>query len=90
MDLELEADQVTDVTLLAAAAVACMAAIGNGDATAVDGILRSVVVNYERLSPDARGAVQTVADELVDCALTGKTLVAVGNVQVSDQKAKRN
>lgn len=84
-DLELHADDVIDVVVMAAAAMACMAALGHGEdiQRLVSSRLMAVSHHVQRLQPGAMGMLSTIAEEIVECAEQGKTFLALGNVRLS-------
>jgi len=65
------------VITLAAAAVAVMAVIGNGDTHLVSPALRSVVSSFQGLGEDARNKLSVMVEELIQCARDGKPFVGL-------------
>ena len=63
---------------LAAAAMAMVAAVGNGDREVFHQVLKAAAETYQRMRPEARDNVRAAADELVDCVRQGKTLLVMG------------
>ena len=82
-DATLSTPDLMHVTVLAAAALACMAALGNADPATVEKSLRAVLYHLERLSPEFREDLDDITREIVAAALAGKSFVCVGAVTVT-------
>lgn len=83
-DLEFTERDLTSMATLAGAALACMAAIGNGDPAMVEQALRAVIVEQERLSTQGRRNLEMLADEVLEAGRGGKMFMLLGKVRVTD------
>lgn len=75
-DGEIDRAEESRIITLAAAVLAAMAALGNGDDLIANQALLLASDAFVRMGEDAKGTLKAISEEMIDCARTGKKFIA--------------